>query len=222
MIYNIGPSFWMKASQQEEDLQAQQSAFYSQLTQLFQQQFASQQKTLGFLQSNLEPLIKNPQGFSPEALTSMRTQASDTIATQFNNAQQNMQNRQFVLGGRQTPNGVMAKQNLVLNEGHAAAESGAQNDITLKNEALKQTNFWNAVSALSGVGGMQNPSYLLSGANQAFGGAFGAANTIAQQNNTLGNIMGGLAGGVLSGLGSASSFLNQSGNGFLNFLGQSL
>lgn len=221
-IFDIGPTLWMKgASAAEEQLQQQQSAFYSTLTDLFQQQFAQSKSTLDFLQTSLEPLIQNPQGYDAATLNSMRTSASDTIATQYQNAAKTMQNRSFVLGGRQVPSGVQQAQQEGLTASQAATESNAQNQITQANANLKQTNFWNAISALSGVGGMQSSSAssLMGGANNAFNGAFNAAHTINQENSSWGSIFGGLAGGVLKGLGSASSFLNTSGNPILNGIG---
>lgn len=198
-LISVGPIFSMKASQQEKDLQAEQAKLYETLTGLFQQQFATQKGTLDFLMSNLKPLIENPQGYSPDTLTAMRTSASDTIAGQYQAATKAMQNRSFVLGGRQLPSGVQQAQQEQLNASQAATESQAQNAITRANESLKLSNFWNAISALSGVGGMQNPAYLLSGANQAGQSAFQSSYLMSQQNNTLGNILGGGLGGALLG-----------------------
>jgi hypothetical protein len=193
-----GPIFVGKASEQEKALADKQAAFYDTTTRLFQQQFANQQQTLNFLQGYLEPLIKNPTGYSPEAMTAMRTSASDTISQQYKNAEQNFQNRSFVLGARQLPSGALLKGEEAIQQAHAADEANAQNQITLSNEQLKQTNFWNAISALSGVGGMQNPSYLLSGANQAGANAWQSTSVAYAPSNFWGNLAGAALGGGLN------------------------
>src|ERR1051325_7557387 len=61
-----------------------------QLVQTFQTQFAKQSNITDLLTKTLSPYITNPTGYSPEALTAMRTSASDTNSTQFQNAEKSV------------------------------------------------------------------------------------------------------------------------------------
>jgi len=72
------------------DASKNQLQFQQQLMTLFQQQFANQKGVLDFLQGTLKPELARAQageGFSDKALAAMRTSATDTTASEFQNAQ---------------------------------------------------------------------------------------------------------------------------------------
>lgn len=185
----------------------QQLQFNTQLMSIFQQQFAKQSQIFDFLKGKLQPMIDNPTGYSPEALAAMRTSATDTLSQNYQNAQRALQSEQFARGGRDLPSGVNAQLDAALQYAEASDKAGAQNTITLQNENLKQSNFWNAMNALNGQEAIANP---LGYAGAATSGSNAVANlsqayTASQQSGLMG-MLGGLAGGALSGAGSAGGF----------------
>lgn len=188
----------------DDTLKAQeqaQAAFTNTLMQSYQQQFGRQSQILDFLTKQMEPMIQNPQGFSPQALTAMRTGASDTNAMQFKNASQALNTQLTARGGAtDLPSGVDAQLRAGMAEAGAQNEAEAQNQITLQNEQLKQQNYWNAVNALSGNAAQFNPTGYANSAtsgSQAVGD-LGTAYKNSQSSQLLG-ALGGIAGGVASG-----------------------
>src|SRR5579872_3192610 len=68
-----------KATEQITQQQAaQQMQFNTQMMGLFQQQFAKQNAISDYLQGVLKPMVDNPTGYSPTALSAMRANATDT------------------------------------------------------------------------------------------------------------------------------------------------
>lgn len=209
-----GPSQATKDQQKVTlDASKQQLAFNSQLMGLFQKQFASQQSQLEFLKGVLQPEIKNAQagqGFSNEALTAMRTGATDTLSGQFQNAQAALNQTLRTSGDANVPSGVTVGANAALFNSEAIAKAGAQNQITLANQQQAQNNLWNSVNALNGVAAQENP---LGYANSATGGSGTIANLSSSQGalqNAITNAKGffgklgdSFAGALGSGLGSA-------------------
>lgn len=194
--YN-GPIPQNKVSNEQRQAALASANFTNTLRSLFQQQFNTQQATLKTLQDNFQKYVTNPQGFSDTALTGMRTQASDTLAQQFNAAKQQFQNRAFILGGRQLPSGALLGGENALDIAHAGAESQTQQAITMANEQQKLANMFQSASILGNVAGLQSPNGLMQGAIQngqisdkEIAAAFPAS-------SWLGNLLGGVAGGLV-------------------------
>jgi hypothetical protein len=192
----------------QTQLAKQQAAFYKELQGVFGKQFAQQTGILNFLQSTLKPLIEHPVGYSAAEEAALRTQASETTTGQFENAARNFQERSFILGGRELPSGALLAGLGGLEGMRAISEAGGQREISLQNEALKRQNYWNAVSALGGVAGMQNPlgyagSATGAGSAAVQGGqsAFSMWNQVNQSPwaRVLGGVLGGLGGTFLGG-----------------------
>jgi hypothetical protein len=208
-----GPSAATK-EQQQVTLEAsqQQEQFQSTLTGLFQQQFANQKGVLDFLQGTLKPEIAQAQagqGFSPEALAAMRTTATDTTASQFQNAQSALNQELKTSGSANVPSGVTVGADSALLEREAETQAGGQNQITLANAGQAQNNFWNSINALNGVSAQINPLGYGSAAS-------GAAGTVAG----LGNAQSSLQNAITSA--NSSSFFGQLGGSFARGLGGGL
>lgn len=187
----------LKASEQA------QADFTNTLMQSYKTQFAKQSQILDFLTSKMKPLIENPQGFSPEALTTMRTQASDTNARQFTNASQALNTALTARTGATTlPSGIDAQLKAQIAASGAENETNAQNDITLQNEQLKQQNFWNALNVLGGNAAQFNPTGYANSANSGSQtvGDLGTAYKNSQSSQLLGAL-----GGIAAGAGSAAA-----------------
>jgi len=192
-----GPFFVSKgATAEQKQLEAQQAAFYSQLTSLFQQQFSKQSQILDFLKTAMEPLISNPQGFTPAEKAAMQTQASQQNTADFQNAQRLLQQRAFALGDRTIPQGATSQGLASIAAAGAANEANAQQQITLADANLARTNFFNAASVLGGNAAMLNPLGYANSATDAGQAAFNSATTIQQENssNFLNSLLGGLSG----------------------------
>lgn len=195
----------MKGDSSLQAGEQQQLAFNQQLQQAFAQQFGAQTAQINFLNSILQPMAEHPQGLSPADLTSMRTSATDTIASQTANAKQAVQAEEAATGnGTGLPSGVNAQIEGQIATAGAAQNSTAQNQITQYNEQVRQQNFWNAISGLSGTANMLNPTAYAGNANQGSSSlaGLGQAYYNTQQSGWLNAALGGLgaaAGGWASG-----------------------
>jgi hypothetical protein len=197
-----------KGDDAAKQAEAQQAAFNSQLMSIFQTQFSKNSQILDYLTTTLKPMIDNPQGYSPEALATLRTQAKESAANATANAQQAYQTQAYAHGGRDLPSGVDAQVEGSISSAGAQQEAGAQQNITLANENLKQANFWNAISSLSGNAAQFNP---LGYANAATSGGntvanLSQANTSSQQSGLLSGLLGGAFGAGSALLGNPALF----------------
>lgn len=215
--------FWTnKESSQQKQLESQQSQFYTQLTGLFQQQFAAQNQVLQTLTKTMEPLLTNPQGFSPAALAAMRTQATESNTNAFNNAKQAQQEQQFALNGRMLPSGIAAETNAELDASNASQEATSQQNITLANEQQKINNEFNAANVLSGASAQMNPLGYAAQATNTGQAAFGDATQIQSQSlgaQFSGSFLKGLGGGLA---GLATGGISGAANGAFAALGSNL
>lgn len=203
--------------QQNLNLQAtqQQMQFNQQLMSLFQQQFQNQQNQLNFLKGVMQPVITQAQaghGFSDEALTAMRTGATDNLSGQFQNAQQALNQTLKTSGDANIPSGVTAGADMSLLNSEAQAKAGAQNQITLADQQQAESNLFNAANVLNGVAAQNSPNALMEGANQGssnvagLSGAQGSlqnAITNANSNSFFGKMINSFGSAFGSGLGTA-------------------
>lgn len=207
-----GPVSECKGDSTAKAAEKNQLTFNKQLQGLFTQQFQNQQGVLNFLKGKLEPMIQNPTGYSPQALATMRTSASDTNAEQFRNASKALNTRLTARqGATSLPSGVDAQLQAGLNEAGAQTESGSQNQITMQNENLKQSNLWNAINVLNGTSAQFNPLGYAGEATGAAGSIAGLskANTQAENSGFWGNFKNSLG----SALGKTLGGGNMAGNG---------
>lgn len=175
--------------------------FQDTLTKAFQTQFGQNQDIYNFLTGALKPQITNPQGYGDDALAAMRTNASDTIAAQYQNARKAQQNRQFINGSENLPSGVNEVASGALDLGQASDTSTAQNNITMADANLKQQNYWNSISALNGVNQGNNANATAGSANGAGGATAGLSQAVtASQAAAMSpfNALIGAAGGALT------------------------
>lgn len=181
-----------------------QLAFSQQLQQAFQAQFGQNRSVLNFLNGKLTAAINNPQGMSPEALAAARTNAAQTTAEDYAHAQQAVNGQIAARGGSTLPSGVAAQIQGQLAQGAANENTQGQNQITLANEQMRQQNYWNAVSGLSGVAQGYNPNGYAGEANSGAStvASLSQANSAAENAGAFNQFMGGLGGGLGRGLSS--------------------
>lgn len=206
-----GPSQATK-DQQQVTLQAskQELQFQSQLMSLFQQQFADQKGVLDFLQGTLKPVIADAEagkGFSTDEEAAMRTSATDAVSSQFQNAQQALNQELRSSGNANVPSGVTAGADTALLTEEAKTQAGTQNQITVAKAQQARSNLFNAVNALNGVAAQVNPlgyGSEASGAGGTIAGLSGAQsslqNAITQANNS--SFFGKLMTGITTGIGN--------------------
>jgi hypothetical protein len=180
--------------------------FANTLQSAFSAQYANQQNSLNFLNSKMQNQVNNPSGYSAGTLAAMRASANDQVAGAYQGAARASQNQQFSEGAANLPSGVNAQINAGLASSAAQAQSGAQQGITMSNANLQNSNYWNAVSTLSGTAAMQNPNQYASSANQAGDttASLGQVVNTANQSQLLG-ALGGIAGGAGAAFGGAMS-----------------
>jgi hypothetical protein len=172
--------------------------------------FAQLSPHLLSLMQELNRQFENPEGMSPEALAAARTTATDLNALQFEQASRGANTVAAAHGGAALPSGVTSQIAGEVAAQGARSESAAQNQITLTNEQMRQSNKWAALQGefgatgeLLGVAGLNNP------VNYA-NAATGAANSVSNLGQTyLASQQAGWAdlGGIISGvagLGSAA------------------
>lgn len=180
--------------QQEEQSTA---AFDDTLRNIFQAQYGKQSAITTYLTNQMEPLIsKGGQGYSPAALASMRTSATDTLSNQFQGALR-ATNATMQRG---LPSGVNAQISDSLLSQEAQAQAAAQRDITQQNEDLKQQNYWNSINVLNGQAATLNP---LGYSGQSISGAGAVAGLGEAYKSSQSSQLLGALGGIASGAGSA-------------------
>lgn len=200
--------------QQKVTLEASKNSlqFQQQLMSLFQQQFANQKGVLDFLQGTLKPEIARAQageGFSDKALAAMRTSATDTTASQFQNAQAALNQTLKTSGSANVPSGVTVGANEAFLTAEARTQAGNQNQITLANAGQAQNNFWNAINALNGVSAQINPLGYS-------GEASGAGGTVANLSNSQSSLQNAITSA------NSNSFFGKLGGSFASSLGGGL
>lgn len=191
--------------------ETQAAGFQSSLMSMFQTQYGNQQKLLNFTTPILQSMVSNPQGLSPAALAAERTQATDTTATQTQNAEKAAGAINAQHGGATLPSGVAAQVTGDIAATGAATTSQEQNSITQQNEQLKLQNYWKGIAGLSGNAEIENPLGYASVANQSSS----AVATLSQAESEseeaafqpIGSILGGI-GGLASGAGAVIGALN--------------
>jgi hypothetical protein len=184
----------------------QQQEFDAKLMDIFQAQYGKQSQVFDFLKSKMSPMIDNPTGMSPDALAATRTSVTDADSVAFQNAQRALNAKMAASGESTLPSGVGAQLNEALLNQEAAQKSADQNTVTMQNEQLKQSNYWNAVNALNGVGAEYNPNAYASNATAGTSAVANASQAVtAAAGPGWGQILGGVAGGVLGAAGKAAS-----------------
>jgi hypothetical protein len=174
------------------------------------QAFKSQMDTLNSLKSNLSGYLSGNQGFTPQQMSTMTSQALNQNSEKY--AQAGNQVRAALgargISGSQTPGGGATAGTLAgLYGAKASDQSNAINTINLQNSQQALNNQFNAAGVLSGNAQTmgQNVGVFGSGANNALGQYVQASN-----NGFLGNFSRGLG----AGLGGAAGAMATGGAGY--------
>jgi hypothetical protein len=198
-----GPVALCKGDSTAQAAEQQQAAFDTQLMQMFTAQYGNQQNMMNFLKGTLMPQIANPTGYDKATLAAMRTGATDTLSTEYNNAKAALQNSENQKnGGSDLPSGVNSQLDSALLSQEAQAKAGAQENITVQDASLKNANYWNAVNALSGQEAQMNPLGYAGAATSGSGAVSNLSNAVtASAGPTIGSILGGVVGAGVGAVG---------------------
>src|ERR1017187_3377667 len=211
----MGDSMSQSTSDQKSQLDSQNA--------LQQQQQASQDALLKQNNTALSPYLTGNQGFTPEQMAALNSQALDQNALRYNQATQQT-NQQLAARGEglgNTPgSGVAATGYGNLQAAKAGDLADALRTVTLNNAQQGLANKFNAASVLSGNaqtyagnvgtygGGASNALNALTGAQaNGFQAQFGKALGAGLGAGTAGlatTAAGGFAGGALGGTGAMS------------------
>jgi len=201
--YSDGEVLQLKGDNTATAAETAQAGFDQTLMGLFQSQYGQQQNLISYLTNQMKPIIAaGGIGMTPAALAASRTSATDTVAANTQNAVKAANVAAAKYGGDAMPSGVGAE--IIGNAEVQGAEqqAQAQNEITLANQQLKNTNLWNAYSILNGQQPILSP---LGYGEEATSGTNAVANTsqaiTAANGPTFGQVLGGIVGGGLGALG---------------------
>jgi hypothetical protein len=186
-----------KGDQTAKSAETSSAAFQSTLQNAFAAQFGKQSGVLNFLNNRLTSQINNPTGFTPATKEALNTNAIQTTASQFQNADKAAQEQEAAHGGSGLPSGVDAQIQGQL-QGQAAGQLSSElNANTVADAEQQQKDYWSAVSSLSGVASAEDPLGYASGSNGASAGIadLSQAYNASNQSQLLG-ALGGIAGGV--------------------------
>src|SRR5271166_5942735 len=144
--FHTRPISWNKASSAEKNLANEQAAFYKTLTADYATQFANQSAILSSLNTAFQPILKggiNQYGFSTQEDTSLRTGASDAIASGQANAQVALNENLAARGGGNAdiPSGATGQLEASLLSSAATSQAQASNQITQAGYAQGRQNF---------------------------------------------------------------------------------
>jgi hypothetical protein len=198
---------------------------------LQQKSFDSQMDTLNTLKSHLSGYLSGNQGFTPQQMSYMTSQALNQNSQRYNQAGNQVRQALAARGmsGQQTPGGGAAAGTLAGLYGAKASDaSNAINTINLQNSQQALNNQFNAASVLSGNAqtmGQNNAVFgsgannalnqYVSAANQGFGNAFTSG-----LGGALGKGLGSLAtAGISGGLGTALSGMGGAPQSFASLNG---
>jgi len=190
-------------SASQNQIEATQSAFYSQLTQEYDTIFGQDQSVLAALTKSFEPVLAagpNQEGFSGAEKTALESEATTGVGENYANAQKALAVQQGTEGGGNAyiPSGAKEEQRAQLAESAAQVQSGEQLGIEQADYAQGLQDYQFAANELGGVASQLNPAGFANSATGAGGAAASTANQIAQANDSWMNLVGG-------GLGAAAT-----------------
>lgn len=187
------------------DKQQEQSQvnFNNTLQQAFSSQFGKQSDITNYLTGKLESQINNPTGLDDATKASMTSSAINNAATTYQSALKGVQSRMSTEGGPTAlPNGVQSQIAGELAGQEANTESSGLEAIQQQDAQLKNTNLWNATSALGGNATTINPLGYGNAATSGSGAVSNLSSAFTQSNQSpLLGALGGIAGGIGSAFG---------------------
>lgn len=187
---------------QENEISDEQQQFYKQMADEFSTIFGQNQAITGALTSAFTPILNagpSQQGYSAQENTSLNTQNTEGVATDYAQAQKATAQILAARGGGNTMLPSSVTSNILAQNTNAAAATRAQgaNTILQNNYAQGYQNWNTAANVLGNTAGLLNPNAYASSATSAGTAASNTANQIAQNNFAPWGAVAGAAGSVL-------------------------
>jgi hypothetical protein len=172
------------ATQQQKDITDEQQAFYQKLSDQYSTIFAQNQGITSALTSAFMPILTagpSQTGFSPSQENAMRTQNTETVGTDYAQAQRATAQILAAKGGGNTMLPSSVTSNILAANTNAAAAQRAQgeNTITQANYAQGYQNWNTAANVLGSTANLINPNNYASSATTAGNSASTSANNVA-------------------------------------------
>jgi hypothetical protein len=225
-------------SNQEKAIAGQQLSLSTQLSQFFGTRFSQQSSVLQNLNNLLTPIAEagpDQQGFGPQELAALHTQATEGVGANYEKATRALQNVLAAQGGGNEflPTGAKGALQGTIATAGAAEQSRLDLGITEANYATGRKNWEEATRGLSSLANQYDPLGYAGGAQKGFDSSFNMADKISQeQNQAEASIYGGIASlgmdaltfgaggmGNLGGAGTGTSFGENIGNFFSGGVG---
>lgn len=208
-------------SDQEKQLNAEESKFSNMLMGNYADYFGKQSAVLDRINNYLTPIAEagpTQQGWAAPEVAAVNTQIGEGTGGNYAKAAQALGNQLSAEGGGNAylPNGAANTLKAQVATAAAAQQSSESLAATEANYAQGHQNWEQATAGLQELGNQYSPSSMASEATSANQSAFGQADKIQQENNQLAkDIAGGitgLAGGALD-FANGSDFMGQLGGG---------
>ena len=201
-----------KGDSTAESTEKSQGAFTNTLQNAFASNNQNQQQQLNFLNQQLQSGITNPQGYSPETLAAMRTQATEQAAQSNKNVMQAVNEKYATQGGASAtalPDGVQEQIAAGVGSTIANNEANAQLGITEQNGQLQNQNYWKAVQGDETVAQMENPEGFAGATNSAAGTVSNLSDAVTRANGPgVGSILGSVIGAGIGLAGQTKTIKN--------------
>jgi hypothetical protein len=206
------------ASSQQNQIEAQQSAAYTQAAAQSAAVFGVASAVSQQLQNTFAPTVAagpNQQGFSAQENSNLNSEAITQTGQSYKNASEALKSQENSQGGGNMPlpSGASVGTDASLASSAANQTASELSGITQQNYATGRANYDTAVQGLAGAA---NPLSVASGATNAATGsgqaAASTANQIASQNNSWMQLVSGALGAV-GGAASGGLFSSASGTG---------
>jgi hypothetical protein len=191
----------MCASDSQNQIGDEQSAFYKDLLSQDQTTFGEFQSILPQITGAYAPILAagpNQNGFSAGETNDLNTQATEGVSTNYRNASQALNETEAARGGGDTylPSGVNSTENESLLSSAAQQQSNEQLQIKQAGYAQGAQNFQNATAALTNEQSILNPQGAASTATSGGTAASNTAAAISSENNSWEAPLIGAAGAV--------------------------
>ena len=211
--YNGNIELMCGASSQQKSIANSQQSFMTQAQQQAGTVFGSASQVFNSLQSTFAPIVAagpSQQGFSPQELSNLNSEAITQTGQEYKNAKEAVGNAQAAVGGGNValPSGATSEENTQLAANAANQTASELGQITQANYAQGNANYNAAVAGEEALPGVYNASTSATGAATSAGtAAANTANQVAQENNSwvsaLGGVLGSVAGAATGGLTNA-------------------
>ena len=193
------------ATQAQQDLQEEQSAYYKEATAEAEATYAEDQELLQSVKSIYDPILAkgpNQEGYSSEELANLNAQAVEGTAKNYASAAKAVNEKMAAEGGGDIalPSGAQLQLQQEVANSAAATESGEESQILQADYQQGYNEFVNAGNMEMAVSGQYNPTAYSGATTSAGSAASQTANEIAQENNSWINAAIGAAGSIGSSL----------------------